>query len=200
LHPSVYKTIEKILLDNQASTKGGRLLEIGSLPSDMSLLASPILKLAKEKIGINIDGPYQYKDFKILKGNANKMDYFESESFDCIICNAMLEHDKYFWKTVSEVYRLIKKGGLVIFGTPGYTETRIEKIFRKIFSKKVFSKSIVLEDLQYLSFCFRIHNYPGDYYRFSEQTFKEVFFEGYEEINIQSIMLPPRIIGYGYKA
>jgi hypothetical protein len=46
---------------------------------------------------------------------------------------------------------------------------------------------------------FQIHDAPGDYYRFSPQAFKEVFFEGMNDVEVRSIMLPPRIIGVGTK-
>jgi hypothetical protein len=42
-----------------------------------------------------------------------------------------------------------------------------------------------------------IHNYPGDYYRFSAQAMTEVFLAGYQQVRVQAIMQPPRIIGWG---
>ena len=51
---------------------------------------------ATDKIGINLDGPHEFRDFKILKGNANSMGCFDDNSFDVVLCNAMLEHDEYF--------------------------------------------------------------------------------------------------------
>jgi hypothetical protein len=44
-----------------------------------------------------------------------------------------------------------------------------------------------------------MHYYPGDYYRFSPQAFKEVFFEGMDAVEIRIILSPPRIIGWGIK-
>jgi hypothetical protein len=46
---------------------------------------------------------------------------------------------------------------------------------------------------------FQIHNWPGDYYRFSPQAVREVFLEGLEQIEVRTIMWPPRIIGVGTK-
>ena len=45
----------------------------------------------------------------------------------------------------------------------------------------------------------QVHNFPGDYYRFSRQAFEEVFFAEMEKVTIRSIMAPPRIIGAGIK-
>jgi hypothetical protein len=43
-----------------------------------------------------------------------------------------------------------------------------------------------------------VHNFPGDYYRFSIQAFKDVIFEGMKDVKVYSILIPPRIIGIGY--
>lgn len=44
-----------------------------------------------------------------------------------------------------------------------------------------------------------MHATPGDYYRFSPQAFREVFFKGTDDVEVRTIMLPPRIIGAGTK-
>jgi hypothetical protein len=47
---------------------------------------------------------------------------------------------------------------------------------------------------------FRYHGAPKDYYRFSPDVFRDVIFEGYRDVTIKSIMVPPRIIGHGFKS
>ena len=106
----------------------------------------------------------------------------------------MLEHDKYFWKSMSEMKRVLKKDGLLIIGAPSYKNFWFHKITRFIVGKNSLS-----DFLCYTTFCFKIHDAPGDYYRYSEQTFKEVFFEGFKSVKINTIMLPTRTIGYGFK-
>jgi hypothetical protein len=44
-----------------------------------------------------------------------------------------------------------------------------------------------------------VHEFPGDYYRFSLQAFREVLLEGLKDVEIRSVMIPPRIIGAGIK-
>ena len=129
MHPKVYREFERICSERNA---GGIVLEIGAIPSDLSLLNMKSLQNATEKIGINLDGPYKYKDFYIVKGNANSMTCFEDNKFDTVLCNAMLEHDKFFWKTISEIRRVTKPGGLIVIGAPGYIEFPIEKFIRRI--------------------------------------------------------------------
>ena len=196
MHQIIYKAIEDIL--GRQIVKG-RVLEIGAIPNERSILCSSKLSKVEEKIGINLKGPYQYKDFKIFQGNANDMNIFKTESFDCVLCNAMLEHDPYFWKTIAEIHRVLKKGGLAVIGTPGFTVTKQESRLRSLLRKRFIRRIKFPDFINDLSFCFRIHNEPGDFYRFSEQTYKEVFFEGFENVSIETHMFPPRVLGSGFK-
>ena len=92
----------------------GSVLEVGAVPSDSSLLCMKSLQHASSKIGINLDSPHNYQDFKIVRGNANSMDCFQDNLFDAVLCNATLEHDKYFWKTLQEIRRGTKPVRFVI--------------------------------------------------------------------------------------
>ena len=50
-----------------------------------------------------------------------------------------------------------------------------------------------------------LHEWPSDYYRFLEPVFKEVFFDGYEEVFTETLIgtgtseSPDSIVGYGRK-
>jgi SAM-dependent methyltransferase len=114
-----------------------------------------------------------------VQGNANDMGMFEDESFDLVISNATLEHDKHFWLSVGEMHRVLAPGGLLIIGTPGYVENPER-------------------DRGKATDTYRVH-FRFDYYRFSSQAFREVFFAGMEDVAVQSILHPPRIIGLGFK-
>ena len=173
----------------------GRVLEIGAVPSENSLLNLEGLRHAFEKIGLNLKPPSQYKDFTIVQGNANRMDCFEDESFDAVLCNAVLEHDSYFWKTISEIRRITKKGGFVVIGNPGYTKYWWEKRF----FRRILRWIPLVGFLSHSTLVFRVHNSPGDFYRYSEQAFREVFFEGFRDVHVYSVLIPPRVIGYGFK-
>ena len=201
MHPKVYQEFERICRDRNA---GGAVLEIGAVPSDESLLCMKYLQTVTEKIGINLDGPYCYKDIEILKVNANAMDCFDDNRFDTVLCNSVLEHDKFFWKTISEIKRVTKSNGLVVIGAPGYTlysmEKKVKKAKSKVKSIPALKKFVLPWYLSWIltgTITLRVHNHPGDYYRFSPQAFKEVFFEGMKDVHIATILLPPRIIGSG---
>jgi SAM-dependent methyltransferase len=163
------------------------------------------LKGATEKIGINLDGPYTFQDFQILRANANEMTCFDDKHFDVVLCNAVLEHDRFFWKSVAEIKRVTKPGGLIVIGTPGYSEFPARPFWSKMKQVlvRIFGKVRLLDPIYWMlrsTPTIEIHNAPGDYYRFSPQAFRELLFEGMIEVDVHTIMVPPIIIGAGVKA
>jgi SAM-dependent methyltransferase len=190
VHPTVFNTFEEI-----CSTRGisGAVLEIGAMPEPMTLLNLPSLAGAREKIGINISGGSRCDGVAILKVDANDMSCFPDQHFDAVLCNAMLEHDRYFWKTLAEIRRVVRIGGLVVIGAPGYRRSPRPSRFRRLLAKV----SAERWPIRRAAPTFPLHNFPGDYYRFSEQAFREVFFEGMCHVTIRTVMNPPRFIGAG---
>jgi ubiquinone/menaquinone biosynthesis C-methylase UbiE len=198
MHPRIHQEFERICAQRKIR---GSVLEIGALPADSTLLNMKSLENVSEKIGINLSGPHKYKDIDIIKGNANSMTCFESDRFDVVLCNAVLEHDKFFWKTIGEIKRVTKSGGFIVISTPGYTHYKIEKAKQMIRRIPVLRRLVYryLNVLNSSTITFEIHDAPGDYYRFSEQAYQQVFFEGLSKVEVISIMTPPRIIGCGVK-
>ncbi len=195
MHPVIFEEFDRICRPRKIT---GAVLEIGATPDESTLLNLPALANASKKIGINQVGNSEFRDFKILAANANHLTDFADQSFDAVLCNAVLEHDPYFWKTLAEIQRVVAVGGLVVIGTPGYAELNFEKKLRRWLKHLApLSGNPDGWALQHATLTLGVHNFPGDYYRFSEQTFREVFFEGMNEVVIRSVLVPPRIIGAG---
>jgi SAM-dependent methyltransferase len=192
MHPEVYREFERLCVERNA---GGAVLEIGAVPSDDSLLCMPCLKNAREKIGVNLDGPHTYRDFAILKGNANSMDMFEDRRFDTVLCNATLEHDPRFWKTLLEIRRVTKPRGLVVIGVPGYDKLRVERTVRRMAKLPLVGRFLNKLGLPACTLTLQRHEFAGDYYRFSPQAVRQVFFDGMEDVKVRTLMIPPRVIG-----
>jgi len=88
-------------------------------------------------------------------------------------------------------------------GTPGFTLDKFQK-FKNRFSKSSWYKKLnsvaAFNFIMSATLTFQIHGKDyGDFYRFSPAAYKEVFFEGYQNVSVIEIMQPPRIIGLGYK-
>jgi ubiquinone/menaquinone biosynthesis C-methylase UbiE len=116
---------------------------------------------------------------KAVVCNANDMAIFPDNYFDLVLSNAMLEHDKYFWKSIAEMRRVLKPGGVMIIGVPGYDSDP---------AKTHGIKTAV----------FKFH-FKVDYYRFSDMCVRDLFFDGMEAVEVKSILSPARIIGVGIK-
>lgn len=199
MHNEVYRQFDRICARRKA---GGAVLEIGAMPSPTTLLTLPSLQHATEKIGINIEGPSSYGDIRILQANSNDMERFPAARFDTVLSNSTLEHDKFFWKTLAEIRRVTKPGGLVVLGAPGFARPTSEKWAKRVARNVPIAGRIIqrrFESWFASTSTLHVHNFPGDYYRFSAQTFREVFFEGMTDFEVFSVLIPPRIIGAATK-
>ncbi|OSM01786.1 putative Type 11 methyltransferase [Magnetofaba australis IT-1] len=172
-----------------ARTIQGRVLEVGAVPSDESLLCMKALSGATEKVGVNLLGPWEYADIHFIQANGNAMPMLEDASFDAVFCNATLHHDRYFWKTISEMKRVLKPGGRLFIGAPVYRERR--GLWFRILRRIPLARD--------LTFTFAVHRCPKDYYRFGLDAVREVFMEGMEQVEICDVMTPPRMIAIGVK-
>ena len=199
----------------------GRVLEIGA-PSDPK--NSLLTYLASKKdcnyecIGIDLlanpsasGGSLPYK---LLQCNSNNMSLFENASFDVVISSSTLEHDLYFWKTLSEVRRILKVGGVFAVLAPGYNKglSKRARILRRVLG--LVSKidrtwlhgalqgkleQIVENSLLSRTSTYHYHWGPKDCYRFSEDAFREVFMEGFDCRHFESILDPPRLVAVGIR-
>jgi hypothetical protein len=77
------------------------------------------------------------------------------------------------------MHRVLAPGGLLVLCVPGYAGERERDHGRSTHT-------------------YRVH-YRFDYYRFSDQAVREVFFDGMEDVQVEAILEPPRILGHGFK-
>lgn len=194
----VFDTIHQILIDCRPE---GNILNIGAGAFEHDFLNMPYFRENKDLVslfGINID-PMQigkFGNFEVLQLSANKTT-FNDEFFDCIICNAMMEHDPRFWLTLEEIRRVMKKNGLLIVGVPAFIDEPFVNFIPML--PKFTQRGSYQYDFSQATLTYTVHCAPGDYYRFSQQACLEVIFDGYDQVNLRTVMRPPRIIGYGRK-
>jgi len=176
MRPEVHREFHRIIRDSGLQPRA--VLEVGGVLGPGSLLRFPELGDAA-RICLNLV-PRKRQDpvIETVTGNANAMP-LEDERFDLVMSNATLEHDKYFWLSLAEMRRVLKPGGLLIIGVPGYIKNPERDHGRATHT-------------------YRVH-YDFDYYRFSDQAVREVFLEGMEAADVSVVPRPPRIIGWGRK-
>jgi ubiquinone/menaquinone biosynthesis C-methylase UbiE len=165
----------------------------------------PCLSRLPSRVGLNLDRAPggECTGCHFVQGNANEMTGFADGAFSAVLCNATLEHDRHFWKTLSEIHRVTEPGGLVAIGVPGYASMGLVNSaprdswfgrFLRLFARGAHSDWIGASTVT-----LGVHNFPGDYYRFSEQAVREVFMEGLVDVSVRLVLNPPRIIGWGRK-
>lgn len=81
------------------------------------------VKYAKETYGVEISkehyevGKKRFKNISFHNSGLEKTE-FEDEFFDVIVLNDVLEHTTDRIQSLSEMYRILKKGGVIIISTP----------------------------------------------------------------------------------
>ncbi|HEY4405508.1 MAG TPA: methyltransferase domain-containing protein [Xanthobacteraceae bacterium] len=202
MHPDIYAAFDRICLEAGID---GPVLEVGAVPGPEALLCLPALATTPLRLGISLDGPGRTSGAIILGGDANHMSMFGDATFAMVLCNSVLEHDRRFWLTLAEIHRVAKPGALVAIGVPGYAEpppSRRRVAGRALERAAGPSTRLGRRIGSWLAGTptLGIHNYPGDYFRFSVQAMTEVLLAGYRQVRVQTIMQPPRIIGWGRRA
>jgi len=192
MHSKVFQEFERICATRGA---GGDVLEIGAVASPDSLLCLEALANARSKVGIDLSGPSAFRDFQILRANANDMRCFADATFDTVLSNSVLEHDPFFWRTLAEVRRVARPGALIAIGVPGFAKLAFEPALARIGRLPIAGR--LFNSLAASTVVLQIHHYPADYYRFSARAMEEVLLETLRDTEVRTLMTPPRFIGVG---
>jgi SAM-dependent methyltransferase len=160
LSPDIFRIFEGMVARHVVAPKAA--LEVGA--SHKTLLDIGGLDGA-EKTALNV--AYSEKSrlrlapkvAHIVECNSNEMP-FEDARFDCILSSSTLEHDKYFWKSVAEIRRVLRPGGVFIVGVPAYLPLPTDVLHTT------------------LTFARHGERYNADFYRFSGQCVREILLEG----------------------
>jgi SAM-dependent methyltransferase len=202
VHPVVFAAFDEICRGRMAP--GARVLEIGAMPAADTLLNLPALRGAGVRVGANLGVARPYPGLELVQVAADGLAAFADASFDAVLCNSVLEHDARFWRTLDGILRVARPGALVAIGVPGYADLPptpliglARRAVRLPFVAWLFARAAPGWDAATPTLA--VHNYPGDYYRFSEQAMREVLLAGCRGVVVRVVMRPPRIIGFGWR-
>jgi len=210
MHPTIYSRFDQLV--RQYAPPGNKILEIGATENVSETLLTLFRNISKsyDCVGINMEvRPVDNLPYTLIQCNANNMNILDDESFDAVVCNAVLEHDKFFWKTLAEVRRVLRPGGLFYVGVPGFSKQNnlIQRIMLKVMHSRFlrslpllypFARWTMFTRLAFTS-TLMFHGAPYDFYRFSEEAVREVFLEDLVVLHLEYILEPVRIIGIGRK-
>jgi SAM-dependent methyltransferase len=194
MHPTIYRAFERL----GQYADGESVLEIGATPDATSLFNLTFLK-GKNRVGLNLFAA-KFDGVQIIEANANSIP-FEDGSFEIVISNATLEHDPFFWKSVSEMRRVLAPDGILMLGVPGFVQSRAGSLFQGFAARlpwivrhmNVLASATITYKLHYEEGRF------GDYYRFSKMAVEQVLFAGMEVLALETVLSPPRFVGAARK-
>jgi SAM-dependent methyltransferase len=194
---SVYALFD--LLCQQHGARGN-VLEVGAMPQADTLLTLPSLQACTMRVGVNAELAGSVAGGAILRGDGHHLSMFADDTFDVVLSNATLEHDPAFWLTLQAMRRVLKAGGLLIIGVPGYGAPRNPA--RRVAARvgRAWGSLPLAAPLQAFGAgtpTLVPHDFPGDYYRFSAQAMREVLLAGTEVLTVASVAMPPRLVGAG---
>lgn len=94
-------------------TPGQRVLDVGSY--DVNGCLRPLFVPQHTYVGLDLEpGP----NVDVVAESKYTLRPIESESFDVVVTANMLEHAAMPWKTVLELYRVLRHGGTLAMTTP----------------------------------------------------------------------------------
>jgi SAM-dependent methyltransferase len=179
MHRRIMAEFGRVLAETDVRPQ--RVLEVGGRIGRTSLLNFPQLAGAAKSC---VNREHQQEEDGILgiRADANDMPDIEDDSFDLVMSNAMLEHDRYFWLSVAEMRRVLRPGGLLIICVPGLAK----------------DPEPIPGIPERATITYRIHM-KGDFYRFTPLAVEQVFFRDFAGVSVRTVLAPPRVLGYGHK-
>jgi SAM-dependent methyltransferase len=114
LHAHYQRLAEKYKME-------GPFLEIGAARGSQSILTGNYFKERPDRIAVNLRDDDREDGIIFYKCNSNDMrGIFPDNRFQTVLSNAVLEHDRYFWRSVEEMRRVLAPGGILAVGAPGF--------------------------------------------------------------------------------
>lgn len=194
MHSTVFAAFDRICRARGAEAP---VLEIGAVAAPDTLLLLPAVRHLSGRVGVNLDGPFEVDGCTVHRGNANDMPVFADASFGTVLCNAVLEHDPWFWKSVSEMRRVLRPGGLMVIGVPAFQDLGMARWTRLL--RLLPLPRRVVDGWRASTLTLHVHEHPLDCYRFSAEACRRVLLEGLSDIEVETVLVPPRAIASGIR-
>lgn len=111
MHGSVYRWFSGVTA--RYSPVGARVLECGAFNVNGSI--RPLFDMAAEYIGVDERDGFGVDQV----ANCHALP-FKDGSFDWVVSSSMIEHDSKFWRSMAEMQRVLRPGGLLAITAPGF--------------------------------------------------------------------------------
>jgi SAM-dependent methyltransferase len=184
MHPKVNDLYQELAEKYEMK---GPFLEIGVGAKQDAILSGSYFQGKPGRFATNLsdkeiaDEEGETKIEFIRCNSQNMRNIFADGQFGTVLSNAVLEHDKYFWRSLEEMKRVLAPGGLLAIGAPGYIP------------RSALQEGIINDKIKSATATMDVHSAP-DYWRFSRSAFKEVICEGLEVLETRTFARVPVLI------
>jgi SAM-dependent methyltransferase len=184
MHPKVNDIYQELA---EKYAMKGPFLEIGVGAKMDSILSGSYFQGKPERFATNLSDKEIADEGSEAKiqftrcNSQNMREVFSDGQFATVLSNAVLEHDKYFWRSLDEMKRVLAPGGILAVGAPGYVP------------RSTLRDGILNENTKSATVTLDVHSAP-DYWRFSRLAFKEVVCEGLELLEMRVFGRVPILI------
>jgi SAM-dependent methyltransferase len=186
-HAKIVREFETLAETHNAR---GPYLEVCIGPQKNAVLLDEYFS-GEERHTVGLEAATESNGVTFNRGNPNDMrDLFVNGRFSTVFWNGALAHDRYFWRSLEEIKRVLAPGGVLIVAAPGYSKKA------KFGLKVVGAKGSPIDNATVTP---RVHLSRPDYWRVSPQAMKQTILEGFEVREVHISMLVPWVFGVGVK-
>ena len=141
-----YKIVIKIL---SSLPKGARVLDVGCGPG---ILSEKLNKFGLNVSACDIERKINKNDKILFKyADLNKKIPYNNNFFEAVVCLEVIEHLHSPWLLVEEIYRVLKKDGIVILSSPNISNC-VARIYHLLTGKMWLFKTFTTDHINPMSY------------------------------------------------
>jgi hypothetical protein len=168
----------------------GPFLDIGTGLPEESILVEDQFK-SEERRAVGPHASSEVGGLVYSRGNPNDMkELYKDGQFSTVFWNGALAQDKFFWRTLDEIKRVLAPEGVLLVSAPAFAKTA------RFGLKVVGAKGSEIPNATVTA---RAQDALPDYLRFSPKAVRDVIFDGFDVREVRIAFVVPRVFGVGVK-
>ena len=178
---------------------GPRVLELGANAKSARVLKGALKD--HDYVGVDLAPSSEDRELGIVQGDAHKLE-FPDDAYDAVISVSMFEHDPRFWVSLDEIRRVLAPDGVLFVSVPGYSgkiskPAQAARRVRNRLRRARLPRLAALVGSAVITRTYPSHMAPYDYYRFSPSAVQEVLLNGFNVLELRTVLSPPTIQAAG---
>lgn len=184
---------------NRHPPPGRRVLELGADAKSARCLQGALRE--HDYVGVDLAPSSEDRKVGIVQGDAHKLK-FPDDAYDAVISVSMFEHDPRFWLSLDEIRRVLAPEGIFFVSVQGYSgkiskPAQAARRVRNRLRKTGLPRLAALVGSAVITRTYPSPMAPHDYYRFSPTAVQEVLLNGFDVLELRTVLSPPTIQAAG---